>query len=323
MAYNNQLTSLTLPDGAGPGEPRIELNGDDGSITLIGANEDDRMILSPNAGLDNDPYINVQHNNNPGDAQSGFGHSFTGPVVIGEEFVSSWNSNDSRAAMKLQHFLAELGVYNSVLGARNGGSLSATDFDAELGLSNNGTQLGSVRVTNGTLTGGIILDCQDLPRPDVNILGGTYRMNFVAQAHGFVAEASSTADTAAIGAEAVVLTLPSITWVSGRAYEIISHGRAHKGSIGHGIFRLRRTNLAGAVLSTIGAIGCPEINVDYQYNHRIVVARTAGTDLSQVVVLTLAAGAGTIINDGSGDHPRYIEVRDIGEAADHAHAIAI
>lgn len=161
------------------------------------------------------------------------------------------------------------------------------------------------------------------PNPLAEIPSGvTFTIDGVNQGRGLRAQVDATANTAAIGAEAIAMTLPAMDFLDKRAYEVEAEMRIDSSAANIASMRIRKTNLAGASLiyeqyQRGGAWSTTE-----HFKGRIV--RTAGSDLTGVVlVLTLQASAGTVTGRGAADTVRWVEVRDIGLASQYPNAIAI
>jgi len=146
----------------------------------------------------------------------------------------------------------------------------------------------------------------------------------VSLARGFRGENSAAASSGAIGAEAIVLTLANQVFYQGRAYEILLGGRLAGSVANNGLFQIRLTNLAGAIVGIFGQYPVPAAAVNVPLSGRLVVARNTGAgDLTQTLVLTLTASVGTCTHVGAATAPRYIEVRDIGAEGDYPNAILL
>jgi len=141
---------------------------------------------------------------------------------------------------------------------------------------------------------------------------------------GLITRVDSTANTAAIGAEAVILTAASMTWRSGRAYSVEFH-QLTLPSVANSFtqLRIRRTNLAGAIKSednfpltvlTTAPETCQALNY---------IRNATGSDIVDNVVLTMGAGAGTNTGIGAAATVRWLEIRDVGWYADYANAAQI
>jgi hypothetical protein len=145
----------------------------------------------------------------------------------------------------------------------------------------------------------------------------------VSQGQGFRDVTAQTTSSAAIGAEAVVETISNFVWRDGRAYEVLLGGRLTTSVANTAIFQLRRTNLAGAILSTFGGFTFGAAVAGWPLTQRTVITRAAGAgDLTQTVVCTLQASAGTATHLAATGRPRFLQINDIGAAADHTEGVA-
>ena len=129
------ILRLTIPQGAGPGTPRIIINGtgpgEAGNIVIVGTDEDNRIIIDADGPLGN-AILNFQDSDNPGDTTAGVQWvSNTGLVMRANEFTEADFGEDVRP-----YFL--LGEGSIVLGFRKtgaimvGSSLQMTDFTNSL-----------------------------------------------------------------------------------------------------------------------------------------------------------------------------------------------
>lgn len=157
-------------------------------------------------------------------------------------------------------------------------------------------------------------------------LGGAYTIDGVSAPRGRKDFVSSTASTGAIGAETVTLTGNSITWVAGRAYEVIFHNPALNPTVG-GITALqsiRRNNVAGTLVANVLA---HEMNatagVTEAVTERVIIRNNTGSDINDNIVLTLTATASTITSTAGSNRVRYMEIRDCGAAADYPNGTQI
>lgn len=146
----------------------------------------------------------------------------------------------------------------------------------------------------------------------------------VAADRGLRAQASSTVNSAAVGAEAVVLTTGAFTAYNNRAYKwkILNH---LVGSVAgaNANAQVRLVNLAGAVLGFV-SIPMAAAGPFYWCAGEGYFRRTAGTDLVGTnLVQTILTTAGTVTAFGGATGVRSIEVYDVGAAGDFPNAIAI
>jgi len=135
---------------------------------------------------------------------------------------------------------------------------------------------------------------------------------------------SSTADTAAIAAEAVVLTGNSFTWRAGRAYALLFHQHTLPSVANTFVqFLVRKTNLAGAVLVAenipTGAVAAAQMTCQSE----MLIRNNTGGDVTANVVLTMSPGAGTMTGKGAATNLRWMKALDIGAAADYPNAVQI
>jgi hypothetical protein len=134
--------------------------------------------------------------------------------------------------------------------------------------------------------------------------------------------AAATSNTATIVAETVVLTITSVTLRKGTAYRVeagVSHLAA---ATINAFFRVRKTNIAGAVWATStqflgnGAI----VNAPAQWAAYI----TPTVDIVNTpVVLTMTASGTGSVYVGSAAAPRYFSITGAGRAADYPQAVQV
>jgi hypothetical protein len=138
-------------------------------------------------------------------------------------------------------------------------------------------------------------------------------------ARGLKAWVSDINNSAAIGAGgAVMLTAPNIDFDDGRAFEF-GYGARWTGSVANtNVVRFQRTNLAGAQILADFSDPCNVTPATYE-GHNVAV-NTSGGVLTQTVVLTMGATAGTIVMNGAVRNPRYMYIRDVGAAGDYPNA---
>ena len=157
------------------------------------------------------------------------------------------------------------------------------------------------------------------PGTDPNLT--PFLIDGVAAARGLRARVSSTAPTAAIGAEAVILTTPAMTFYDQRAYEVKWRGAVVSTVLNITTLTVRRTNLAGAIKSTTPWTITAATN--YKLDDVFYIRNTSGAAVTDNLVLTMTASAGTTTMSGATTDVRYLEVRDCGASSDYSNAIAI
>lgn len=155
---------------------------------------------------------------------------------------------------------------------------------------------------------------------------GPFNIDSVSAARGLTAYTDSVAATAAIGAEAVVLTTPAMTFVDGRCYEVTWAGNVF-GSVAapgaFGFLRIRQTNLAGAI-KAFTQVHLPAAGAQNYTISTIRIRRTTGAgNLNGNLVLTAQASAGTVTFSGAATDVRYLNVKDCGAETDYGNAITI
>lgn len=134
----------------------------------------------------------------------------------------------------------------------------------------------------------------------------------------------SIANSASVTAEAAVLTIPNVTFRSGRAYRWQFWGKVNPSVINIARFQVRRGSVAGTLLTgsmdwnqSLVGVGEPRAALGY-------VKRLASTDTTDAMVLTLTAvGLGALLQEGSATFARFFEVYDAGPATNYANASVI
>ena len=194
-------------------------------------------------------------------------------------------------------------------------------------------------LVTGTVLSGVVQGYDSLVYPGVKtIINGTTtkfdfptagdiqlleNVAFVSQGRDYADRVSSTAVSGAIGAETVVLTSNVMVWAANRAYSVEFHHTATPaGGATASLINIRRTNLAGAVL--VGEV-LPFVGGFQHTQQALAVIRNAtGAGILQNLVLTLGSfPAGTVTINGSVSTVRWLEIRDIGAAADYPNAAQI
>jgi len=134
-----------------------------------------------------------------------------------------------------------------------------------------------------------------------------------------IASDYSNTDSAAVGAETVVLTVPSTTYLRGHAYRVVV-GPAVTSSVNATAvrFRVRKTNAAGALLADTAAINCAIGGTAYEcrWSAEFTVGDTA--DVTAVIVLTLSnLGGPNTATHRAFNADRYIYIQDAGTNAQY------
>lgn len=148
------------------------------------------------------------------------------------------------------------------------------------------------------------------------------------QARGTAGNSILTASSASVTAETVVNSF-TMDFVAGRAYSIRFGGRVDTSDAnGRPRLRLHKTNVAGTLWGDFGGYTTnANVGEDQAVCNETILRRTAGTDLSGVVVcLTLehlAGGANTARLVASATNPFWFGAMDIGAAGDYPNAVAV
>lgn len=143
----------------------------------------------------------------------------------------------------------------------------------------------------------------------------------VSQPRGLRDLVTSVANTAAIAGETIVMTSAAIVWSNLRCYEIdFSHfGQASVPNFCD--FLIRRTNLLGAIKG--------QVRHEFTANGgttvlgRCFIRNVSGADITDNIVLTVAASAGTLTGVGNANNVRALRIRDCGAAADYPNVAQI
>lgn len=250
-------------------------------------------------------------------------------VALSQDAAILWYWNDTHAfiASVEQSGSPDFGQFHLFAADQSGFFLAQfIDIDYDIAAVDSQLTLGG-NVNRSNLSAN---DNVSITSPLVDVMGGQSEGSSditlwqISMARGLRGIIDSAASSAAIGAEAIVLTLANQDFFEGRAYEILLGGRLAGSVANNGLFQLRRTNLAGAIVGIFGQYPVPAAGVNVPLSGRLVFARAAGAgDLNQTLVLTLTASAGTCTHVGAVAAPRYLEVRDIGAEGDYPNSILL
>jgi hypothetical protein len=150
--------------------------------------------------------------------------------------------------------------------------------------------------------------------------GSEFLIDGVTARRALLTRVQSTSDSSAVGAEATVLTSGSLTFPTGRAFEFIEGARLTGSVANTAVARFRRTNATGAEILAWSA----ECLTAAQWRgFRNVAINNTGSDITQVVVMTIGATAGTVTQNGAATIPRYFEIWDCGAASDFSGAPSV
>lgn len=190
---------------------------------------------------------------------------------------------------------------------------------------------GQSSIAIGTSTTNTSLDVSDSGDPnnpnELGMLGFSdtggrdWTMFEVSMERGLRARVDDINSSAAVAAETIVLTTPAMDFVEGRAYRVKWRGRTVSSVANTITYQVRQTNLAGAILGTLGDIRLAGALVSTLFD-TFYVAVTSGSFNDQLV-LTLQASAGTAQMTGAAAQIRWLEIHDCGPVADYPNAIQI
>lgn len=179
-----------------------------------------------------------------------------------------------------------------------------------------GTTTLGLRYPDSTSAVNVPADIQNLAQ-DVDAKLATNNQ-FVTRKDGCQSVASSS-PTGSISSITAVLTLTNCVFSAGRAYSIEVIGGLYADADGRladlGVFK---TNTAGTQYLAFYRKRCSTIGLQVDAYSLGYVRRSAGTDLTTDIVLTLAANAGSVVFDAGATRPRSLVVRDVGTAAQYA-----
>lgn len=160
---------------------------------------------------------------------------------------------------------------------------------------------------------------------DLRVQNGDVRFGGrVGHGRGLIERVDSVSGSSGIGAEAVVLTSPSMTFVNGRAYSV-KHAAETAGSVANMpvTYFVRRTNLAGAQKNLAAFTTSPAVGTTVHCSSEFYVKNVSGADITDNLVLTLSGSGGNASEFGSSLAVRYLEIRDAGVSASFANAIQV
>lgn len=141
---------------------------------------------------------------------------------------------------------------------------------------------------------------------------------------GLLTRIDSVSDSTPIAAstEDIVLTLPSATYKAGRAYNAVHNGQCSlQTSITNSIlyFRLRKTNVAGAIVRPFGRATLVNTQVCAVNQEGIFTVGAADVTTTLVLTMSVPAGSTGTHNAGAG-FQREVNIYDVGAASDYPNA---
>ena len=147
-------------------------------------------------------------------------------------------------------------------------------------------------------------------------VGSDFAIDGKSAPRGNIAYVDSAANSAAVGAETVILTLASKTYRANRAYGVEWSGSLLSSVAQITDLRVRKTNAAGQLLNQwtevviAGALNRRRTNISY--------FKVGAADVTGVVVLTASATAGTIAQNAAASNIRHLKTYDAGAGAFYA-----
>lgn len=160
----------------------------------------------------------------------------------------------------------------------------------------------------------------NLTVPGTLMVTGDVQIGSFSAPRGIAGKQASTTSSAAIGTtETVIFTITNLVFKAGRAYKVTVGRLLQQNTVGAAaLFRVRKTNAGGTDWGIVGRILCADTTVAVTAQCLGYLLRTAGTDLTTDVALTLQAGVGTATQVATATEPRFFLIEDVGTAADFA-----
>lgn len=138
---------------------------------------------------------------------------------------------------------------------------------------------------------------------------------------GITANTATTTTT-----EVIAITSSSMTMRNNRAFRCTAKALIQSSVAADTMtIRIRRTNVSGATILDTQRIYAPVASANVLCYAQNIFTNTTGADITDVLVLNYfrASGTGNVLVAASGAQVAYIEVEDIGVAADYPSATAI
>lgn len=132
---------------------------------------------------------------------------------------------------------------------------------------------------------------------------------------------ASTVDSATVTAEVVTFTFTDVSLRQGYAYRVEGGNRINALGANQATFRLRRTNLAGAIVATSPAF--PGIGVGMNANAHWTSFITPDFDLTSDFVYTCQGSGSGVISVGSVSSPRFVSITLAGPATGFPQAVPV
>ncbi|MGE5827529.1 MAG: hypothetical protein ACM30G_04090 [Micromonosporaceae bacterium] len=137
------------------------------------------------------------------------------------------------------------------------------------------------------------------------------------QGRGFVCQGVTNANSAAAGAETVVMTTTAGTFRDGRVFRAVINSGYFGSVANNAILRVRKTNIAGTVLFLLRTPPIPLVAATCQFLFEAMFMNNSGAGITDSLAVTLQASAGTVTQAASATGQRYIHVFDHGSTAQY------
>jgi hypothetical protein len=173
---------------------------------------------------------------------------------------------------------------------------------------------------NATLTLGFV--------DDIDIVATTVSINGTPISTGGTTPHSyeyTTSNSGAIGAETVLLTIPSATYSAGRAYRMEVRGRLQASVANTGTIRARLgTTTGGTLFATLGGVPVTVTGATSAAGFYFEVyfkVDESDPDVTSPMVITLSANTGTDTLLAGANEPSYVVTYDVGDWSDYPFGI--
>lgn len=150
---------------------------------------------------------------------------------------------------------------------------------------------------------------------------GEYAIGALNRAPSTIYTQAATTNTALIIAETVTFTLPSVHLQLGTAYRVEGGNRIDAAGASSATFRLRKTNIAGAVVAispTFFGVGLG-ISASAHWTSFITPASTMTTDF----VYTMQATVAGSVSVGTATAPRFVSITPSGPSSLFPQAVSV
>lgn len=150
---------------------------------------------------------------------------------------------------------------------------------------------------------------------------GEYAIGLLNQVSPSPVTQASTSDTGTVTVETVTFTFTSLTLKQGTAYRVEGGNRINAAAAVSAIYRLRKTNLAGAIVAQSPSFA--GIGLGFASNAHWTSFITPTADLTSDFVYTLQATGLGAVSLGNAVSPRFVSITPSGRAADFPQAVPV